>query len=93
MQWPQIEHAWVYIVIALVLLYALGVWLGAKGKVVIYRNYYDVILLHSAGADDARFYPAGRRQRGRERADCRLIYRDAGAGGLTAAYPGSHCAG
>ena len=45
MQWPQIEHAWSYIVIALVLLYALGVWLGAKGKVVVYRNYYDVMLV------------------------------------------------
>jgi len=45
MQWPQIEHAWIYIVTALVLLYALGVWLGAKGKVVIYRNYYDVMLV------------------------------------------------
>lgn len=45
MQWPQIEHAWIYIVIALVLLYALGVWLGAKGKVVVYRNYYDVMLV------------------------------------------------
>lgn len=45
MQWPQIEHAWIYIVIALVLLYALGVWLGAKGRVVVYRNYYDVMLV------------------------------------------------
>src|SRR3990167_1590899 len=45
MQWPQIEHAWLYIVIALVLLYALGIWLGAKGKVVVYRNYYDVMLV------------------------------------------------
>lgn len=45
MQWSQIEHAWIYIVIALVLLYALGVWLGAKGKVVVYRNYYDVMLV------------------------------------------------
>lgn len=45
MQWPQIEHAWIYIVIALVLLYALGVWLGAKGQMVVYRNYYDVILV------------------------------------------------
>lgn len=45
MQWPQIEHAWIYIVIVSVLLYALGVWLGAKGKVVVYRNYYDVMLV------------------------------------------------
>lgn len=45
MQWLQIEHAWIYIVIALVLLYSLGVWLGAKGKVVIYRNYYHVMLV------------------------------------------------
>jgi hypothetical protein len=45
MQWPQVEHAWVYITIGLVLLYALGIWLGAKGKVVVYRNYYDVMLV------------------------------------------------
>lgn len=45
MQWPQIEHAWIWILIALVLVYALGLWLGAKGKVVVYRNYYDVMLV------------------------------------------------
>lgn len=42
---PQIENAWIYIVIALVTLYVLGLWLVAKGKVVIYRNYYDVMLV------------------------------------------------
>lgn len=45
MQWPHVEHAWFYVTIGLVLLYALGIWLGAKGKVVVYRNYYDVMLV------------------------------------------------
>ena len=45
MQWPQMEHAWVWILVALLLVYALGLWLGTKGKVVVYRNYYDVILV------------------------------------------------
>lgn len=45
MQWLQIEHSWVYITIVLVLVFVLGVWLGAKGKVVVYRNYYDVMLV------------------------------------------------
>lgn len=45
MNWPHVEHVWIYITVALVLLYALGIWLGAKGKVVVYRNYYDVMLV------------------------------------------------
>ena len=45
MQWPQMEHAWVWILLALLVVYALGLWLGAKGKVVVYRNYYDVMLV------------------------------------------------
>ncbi|RRJ04644.1 hypothetical protein, partial [Pseudomonas aeruginosa] len=45
MQWPQMEHAWVWILVALLVVYALGLWLGTKGKVVVYRNYYDVILV------------------------------------------------
>jgi len=45
MQWPQMEHAWVWILLALLVVYAIGLWLGAKGKVVVYRNYYDVILV------------------------------------------------
>lgn len=45
MQWPQMEHAWVWILVALLVVYALGLWLGAKGKVVVYRNYYDVMLV------------------------------------------------
>lgn len=45
MQWAHLEHAWIYITIGLALLYALGIWLGVRGKVVVYRNYYDVMLV------------------------------------------------
>lgn len=33
------------IVVFLVILYAIGVWLGAKGRIIVYRNYNDVMIV------------------------------------------------
>lgn len=37
--------SWIWIAIPIILTYFLGIWMGATERLVIYRNYYDVLVV------------------------------------------------
>ena|SRR5690554_1388701 len=39
------ELNWWYVLLPIVLLYAIGIWLGNKGRIIVYRNYNDIMIV------------------------------------------------